>query len=78
MLLLKERSDPLNVLFSHPPPPVGDEKKYLGSQLNDVQRVRDLGTPNTKWDAVASPLPSGVSHVCRRGSRQNRKAIGDG
>lgn len=53
--MLKEHSDPLNVLFSHSPPAAGDENKYLDPQL----RVRDLGTPNTKWDAVVNPTPLG-------------------
>lgn len=28
--------------------------------MKDVQRVRDLGTPNINWNAVASPQGSGI------------------
>lgn len=59
------------------PPPALGKNKYSNPQLDNVQRVKDLGTLGTKWDVSVKSLPSQLREPCGTG-RKSVRTRGDG
>lgn len=52
--------------------------QWLGTDppLDNVQKVRDLGTLGSKWDALIKPLSSQFREICRSGGRKVERVGG--
>lgn len=59
-------------------PPEIEQNKSKDTQLNNVQRVRDLDTLSPKWEVSNKPLPLGLRELCRRGSKMIVRTSRDG
>lgn len=53
------------------------ENKYKDPELDNMQRVRNLGTLCPKWVVFIKPLPSGGRELCNKGGIKILRARND-
>lgn len=51
-------------------PPAVEENKYRNSKLDNIQRVRDIGTLSPQWVVSIKSFTSWLRELCVRGGRE--------